>query len=173
MGNARASDSTTGCASKLQTGNAGACSTTQGFASNCHHGSGHTHNIPSIDLKHIDLTNKPLQRLIVYMMEVSIMVHSVLVGLALGVLSKRVAVLSLGSALLFHQFFEGLALGAVAVKSSVSLKTWWHLVLTFSLSCPLGAVLGIFVSNQYDAKDYWTAWVLGTLNALAAGTLLH
>lgn len=101
------------------------------------------------------------------------MVHSVLVGVALGVLQKRLAILSLGSALLFHQFFEGLALGAVAVKSEFSFKSSWHLFLTFTLSCPLGAVLGMTFAEQYDPKDYRTAWTLGLLNALAAGTLLH
>merc|ERR1719150_1034217 len=107
------------------------------------------------------------------MMEGSMMIHSVLVGVALGVLHEYVAVLSLGAALLFHQFFEGLALGAVAVKSGFSFKSSWHLVLTFTLSCPFGLVLGILFSNQYDKDDYWTAWTLGALNAFAAGTLLH
>jgi len=137
------------------------------------HSLGHTHSIPSIELQDIDLAGKPLQRFIVYMMEISIMVHSVLVGVALGVLQKRVAILSLGTALLFHQFFEGLALGAVAVKSDFSFKSSWHLFLTFTLSCPVGAVLGMSFAEQYDPKDPRTAWTLGLLNALAAGTLLH
>merc|ERR1712066_1204634 len=100
----------------------------------------------------MDLTGKPLQRFTVFMMEASIMIHSALVGLALGVLHRGVAVLSLGTALLFHQFFEGLALGAVAIKSGFSFKSSWYLFLTFALSCPLGAVLGIFVSSSYDPK---------------------
>mmetsp|Transcript_59307 Transcript_59307/g.105421 ORF Transcript_59307/g.105421 Transcript_59307/m.105421 type:complete len:317 (-) Transcript_59307:70-1020(-) len=133
---------------------------------------GHTHSIPSIELHDINFTN-PFQRFIVYMMETSIMVHSVLVGVALGVLQKRVAILSLSAALLFHQFFEGLALGAVAVKSEFSFKSSWHLLLTFTASCPGGAVLGIVFANQYDPKDSRTAWTLGLLNAVAAGTLLH
>jgi len=134
---------------------------------------GHTHGLPSIELRDIDLSGQPLRRFVVYMMEVSIMVHSVLVGVALGVLKRRVAILSLGAALLFHQFFEGLALGAVAVKSDISFKSSWHLFLTFTLSCPFGAVLGIIFADQYDPADTRTAWTLGMLNALAAGTLLH
>lgn len=134
---------------------------------------GHVHSIPCIEYKHTDLAGKPLQRFTVYMMEASIMIHSVLVGLALGVLQDSIAVCSLCAALIFHQFFEGLALAAVAVKNGFSLKSSWHLVLTFTLSCPLGAVLGIFFSSQYDAADYRTAWTLGALNAVAAGTLLH
>jgi len=91
----------------------------------------------------------------------------------LGVLHEGVAVLSLGTALLFHQFFEGLALGAVAVKSRFTFKSSWRLVLTFTLSCPLGAVLGIIFSSQFHVEDDWTAWTLGVLNAISAGTLLH
>lgn len=136
-------------------------------------GLGHTHSIPSVDLHDIDFAGKPLQRLVVYMMEASILVHSVLVGVALGVLQNRVSILSLGAALLFHQFFEGLALGAVAVKSEFSFKSSWHLFLTFTLSCPTGAALGIVYADQYDPKDYRTAWTLGIMNAVAAGTLLH
>lgn len=153
--------------------NAEDASCSEARTSSCSSGSGHTHSHPMIELQHADFDGKPLQRFTVYMMEASIMIHSVLVGLALGVLHKGVAVLSLGAALLFHQFFEGLALGAVAVKSSFNFKSSWHLVLTFTLSCPLGAVLGIIFSSQYDAKDSCTAWILGALNALAAGTLLH
>merc|ERR1712241_1041374 len=123
--------------------------------------------------QHIDLAGKQLQRFTVYMMEGSIMIHSVLVGLALGGLHKNSSVLSLGVALLFHQFFEGLALGAVAVKSSFSFKSSWHLFLTFTLSCPLGVVWGIFFSSHFDSEDHRTAWTLGALNAVAAGTLLH
>jgi len=134
---------------------------------------GHTHGLPLIELHDMDLTGQPLRRFVVYMMEVSIMVHSVLVGVALGVLQRRVAVLSLTAALLFHQFFEGLALGAVAVKSGFSFRASWHLFLTFTLSCPVGAVVGIYFARQYDPADPRTAWTLGMLNALAAGTLLH
>jgi len=141
--------------------------------SSSHSSSGHTHSFPIIELQHIELAGKPLQRFTVYMMECSIIIHSVLIGLALGVLREGVVVLSLGAALLFHQFFEGLALGAVAVKSSFNFQSSRHVVLTFTLSCPLGAVLGIFFSSQFNAKSYWTAWTLGTLNAIAAGTLLH
>jgi len=142
-------------------------------ASNYQSGHGHTHSLPLVELQHVNLAGKPLQQLTVYMMEGSIIIHSVLVGLALGVLHEGVAVLSLGTALLFHQFFEGLALGAVAVKSRFTFKSSWRLVLTFTLSCPLGAVLGIIFSSQFDVEDDWTAWVLGVLNAISAGTLLH
>jgi len=134
---------------------------------------GHTHSDPSIVLLGADVAGKPLQRFVVYMMEASIMVHSVLVGVALGVLQAGVAIVSLGAALLFHQFFEGLALGAVAVKNGFGFRSSWHLFMTFTLSCPGGAALGIFFANQYDPKDHRQAWALGMLNALAAGTLLH
>eukprot|EP00931_Biecheleriopsis_adriatica_P084195 TRINITY_DN5793_c0_g1_i1.p1 TRINITY_DN5793_c0_g1~~TRINITY_DN5793_c0_g1_i1.p1 ORF type:complete len:337 (+),score=59.58 TRINITY_DN5793_c0_g1_i1:59-1012(+) len=149
------------------------CHLEEGLLKGDEHLIGHTHTLPSVELGRIDLADKPLQRFIVYMMEMSVMVHSVLVGVALGVLQKRVAILSLGAAILFHQFFEGLALGAVAVKSEFSFASSWHLFLTFTLSCPLGGVLGIFLANSYDPTDFRTAWTLGMLNAIAAGTLLH
>lgn len=133
----------------------------------------HSHSLPSLELRELDLSGQPLRRFVVYIMEVSIMVHSVLVGLALGVLKKRVAILSLGAALLFHQFFEGVALGAVAVKSGISLVSSWHLFLSFTLSCPIGAMIGMFCADHYDPADPRTAWTLGVMNALAAGTLLH
>ena len=139
----------------------------------CEQGHGHSHSLPSLELREVDLSGQPLKRFVVYMMEVSIMVHSVLVGLALGVLKKRVAILSLGAALLFHQFFEGLALGAIAVKSGISFASSWHLFFTFTLSCPLGAMVGMFSADQYDPANPRTAWTLGVMNALAAGTLLH
>lgn len=131
---------------------------------------GHMHGLASIP--HINL-KRDLARFMLVVMECSIMVHSVLVGLALGVLRTNVEVLTLGAALLFHQFFEGLALGGVAVRLGLGFKEAWHIFLSFTLSCSFGVVLGTLLSDMYDEDDPRQAWVLGMMNALAAGTLLH
>jgi len=109
-----------------------------------------------------------------YLMELAIAVHSVLVGLGLGIITKSSgAVITLGIALCFHQLFEGIALGMVGAKAGLKGHGVVVMVLMFVVSCPLGIVLGISLQSGLDEKAPMTNWILGGLNALAAGTLLE
>lgn len=135
---------------------------------------GHRHSHFSLELHQAQTGKSMRKRMIVYAMEASIAIHAVLIGLGLGVLHGGwAAVATLGTALMVHQFFEGVALGTSAAKAGLKLKQANHLIWTFSMSCPLGGAVGIAVDNWFAPKDPRTALVLGLLNALAAGTLLH
>jgi zinc transporter 1/2/3 len=135
---------------------------------------GHRHSHASIELHGVDFRKSLGKRVMVYAMEASIAVHAVLIGLGLGVLrGSWMSVATLGTALVIHQLFEGIALGTSAVKAGLNLSQALHLVLTFTCSCPLGVALGIFLDHCFTPKDPNTALVLGVLNALAAGTLMH
>jgi len=109
-----------------------------------------------------------------YLLEVAIAVHSVLVGLGLGIITKSCgAVSTVGSALCFHQLFEGVALGMVGASAGLRGHGVMIMILMFVVSCPLGIVFGIYIESGLDKEAATTSWMLGSLNALAAGTLLE
>ena len=77
-------------------------------------------------------------------LELGIALHSVLIGVALGVAQDPAAARPLAAALVFHQTFEGFALGApddeglgrrVCCGELWWLTVWRLLVLAFALMC--------------------------------------
>jgi len=114
------------------------------------------------------------RKLVVFAMEASIALHSILIGIGLGVITLSFTkVATLAIALLFHQFFEGVALGMVAIKAKLSLRAAWHVIATFCFSCPIGGIIGIQAASVYNKNDPETDWTLGVLNGFAAGMLVH
>merc|ERR1712032_1175780 len=109
-----------------------------------------------------------------YLLELAIAVHSVLVGVGLGILTNSTgAVVTLGIALCFHQLFEGIALGMVGANAGLKGHGVMVMIFMFVVSCPFGIVLGIRLESGLDKEAAMTNWILGGLNALAAGTLLE
>lgn len=109
-----------------------------------------------------------------YLLELAIAVHSVLVGLGLGIITKSSgAVITLGLALSFHQLFEGVALGMVGANAGLRGHGVMVMIFMFVASCPMGIVIGIYLESALDKEAAITSWILGSLNALAAGTLLE
>jgi zinc transporter 1/2/3 len=84
-------------------------------------------------------------------LEFGIGVHSVLIGIALGISTEEFVPLLI--AIAFHQFFEGLALSAVMLN--IAYKQAWTAVLFlvgYVLSTPLGVVIGIFIRQACITK---------------------
>ena len=126
-----------------------------------------------------------------YMMEISIAIHSVIIGVALGGSvgkAELTTLIGLIIAICFHQFFEGLGLGIVIERARLQLgrKKMIIFALTFALTVPAGVVIGIVTSGDEPAPtiDKTTGkiipgtvdvnigqeYTLGSLNAIAAGT---
>eukprot|EP00960_Hanusia_phi_P073205 767958-Hanusia_phi.AAC.3 len=116
--------------------------------------------------------NRKPPQLMLGMLEVGVIMHSVIIGTDLGVMTQRPsAIVGLVIALCFHQFFEGLGLGTCISyvvqesggnisKNKVDLSfflscaqpltRWGQLVIlvcSFALTFPLGVVTGIFLST--------------------------
>lgn len=51
-------------------------------------------------------------------LEMGIALHSVLIGIALGVSNSPCTIRPLLAAITFHQFFEGIALGSCLIQAS-------------------------------------------------------
>ncbi|KAJ3122545.1 hypothetical protein HK098_002771 [Nowakowskiella sp. JEL0407] len=126
----------------------------------------------------IEKTNTSLERnerkSSVFVLEMGIMLHSVIIGIILGF--ARDDFIPLLIALGFHQFFEGLALSTII--SEMNFTNIRTVVLTFTAYCfstPLGVSIGI-VSYELVASSYSEQGEIittGILEAFGAGILLY
>jgi solute carrier family 39 (zinc transporter), member 1/2/3 len=115
-----------------------------------------------------------------YMMELSVAIHSIIIGVDLGSQSgvDNLPVLqALMIAISFHQFFEGLGLGATLQEAKVQLGQMKLIVfaISFALTVSIGIVIGICLTlNEGEAASTDQAnYATGCLNALAAGILIY
>eukprot|EP01038_Epipyxis_sp_PR26KG_P007248 gene7248-9880_t len=118
-----------------------------------------------------------LQQLITaYAMEVSIAVHSLIIGFDMGLLSGTANLATLAALLIaisFHQFIEGIGIGVTIIDSRHALGTIKVFIfqLIFCSTVSIGIIVGILTSSQQNESV--TPAVLGTANSLAAGSLLY
>ncbi|KAF0693012.1 Aste57867_15961 [Aphanomyces stellatus] len=108
----------------------------------------------------------------VVLFEASVAIHSILIGVDMGVASGP-TFRTLLVAICFHQFFEGVAVGTSSQGAFAQLKTSLYIALGFALTTPLGIVIGIFISNSYAPTSVAALWVRGVLHSVAAGILLY
>ncbi|KAF6996322.1 hypothetical protein CFC21_012669 [Triticum aestivum] len=111
------------------------------------------------------------QRVISQVLELGIIVHSVIIGMSLGASQSTSTIRPLVVALTFHQFFEGIGLGGCIVQAKFRLKSVLLMALFFSLTTPVGVVIGIGISSVYDENSPNTLIIQGILSAAAAGIL--
>lgn len=127
--------------------------------------------------------------------EVSIGIHSVLIGIALGVTSSS-SFVSLFIAIIFHQvrllyscccvrqtnhamllfktqFFEGIALGSSASEFGIGGKLILVFALIYSVMTPIGVAVGIGIRESLNVNSSAYLLVTGILDAIAAGALIY
>ena len=116
-----------------------------------------------------------------YMMEISIAIHSIIIGIAQGSMAGEENVQALQAfvvAICFHQFFEGIGLGTVVESARIELGQAKIIIfsLTFALTVPVGVVIGIFITNDQTLEEGPSAsqtYTTGCLNSLAAGIMIY
>ncbi|TVU19801.1 hypothetical protein EJB05_35972, partial [Eragrostis curvula] len=99
--------------------------------------------------------------------------HSVIIGMPLGASESPSTIRTLVTALTFHQFFEGIGLGGCIVQAEFRLKSVLTMGLFFSLTTPVGVMIGIGVSSNYDENSLKALITEGVLGAAAAGILIY
>ena len=126
----------------------------------------HTHNM-------LLITDKNAQRAFVktLVLEVSIAIHSVIIGVSFGGLgSDSIATIKvLMAALTFHQFFEGISLGSAIAESNLKFPIICFFAFIFAFSFSAGAIIGICTEGPSDTG----IMVQGCFNAFAAGSLIY
>ncbi|KAI8048111.1 Zinc/iron permease [Syncephalis plumigaleata] len=140
-----------------------------------HHGHQHAHN-------HADgrghachdvamLLDKDAQlRISTYILELGIALHSILIGITLGVTSV---------AIVFHQFFEGVALGSRIAEITSSKqhgdggKMAYILASIFALITPIGMAIGMGIRTSYSPRSPSALLIRGIFDAFSAGVLIY
>lgn len=117
--------------------------------------------------------NKRMRQLTECLMtEFSLSVHSVFVGLSLGV-SEGSTLVALMIALVFHQLLEGVALGCRLADSLLGPWTIFLFGLIFSISCPVGIVIGISVYSSLNPNSQSLLLMQGIFDGICGGLLLY
>ncbi|KAF0927731.1 hypothetical protein E2562_035980 [Oryza meyeriana var. granulata] len=110
-------------------------------------------------------------RVISQVFELGIIVHSVIIGISVGASESPSTIRPLVAALTFHQFFEGIGLGGCIVQARFRLKSTVTMAIFFSLTTPVGILIGIGISSAYNENSPTALIVEGILDAAAAGIL--
>ena len=137
-------------------------------------GHGHNHSRP-IALALSGEKNDMALLVKAFVMEISIALHSIIIGVAFGALGDVTELVGLLAALAFHQFFEGIALGASlqSARAQLGERKIWTFALIFALTTPMGILIGLFALPTDEAPSDNQAYAQGILNAIAAGNLIY
>ncbi|CAL9218126.1 unnamed protein product, partial [Arabidopsis halleri] len=110
-------------------------------------------------------------QVIAQVLELGIVVHSVVIGLAMGASDNKCTIRSLIAALCFHQLFEGMGLGGCILQAQYGAKISGTMVFFFSVTTPSGIALGMLLQTVYSPSSPTALIVVGVLNACSAGLL--
>lgn len=127
----------------------------------------HVHMHGADAIADIDINKAMIKAMV---MEVSIAIHSVIIGFDLGVLTDEdlPTIQALMIAFAFHQFFEGISLGTAVSATNFTLSFNFFLGCFFSLTVPFGILLGMFLTSSENGET-----IAGIANAIAAGSLMY
>ncbi|KAL8192435.1 hypothetical protein R6Q57_027620 [Mikania cordata] len=136
-------------------------------AAHTHAAHGHAHGSIS------GLSQVDRYRIVSKVLEVGIIVHSVIIGLSLGASESPKTIKPLVVALTFHQFFEGIGLGGCIFQAEFKSLAATIMGAFFSITTPLGIVIGILITNTYKEDSPTALIVEGVLNSASAGILIY
>ncbi|KAK8668261.1 hypothetical protein V6N13_105721 [Hibiscus sabdariffa] len=139
------------------------------------HGHGHGHGSAMVPQHSESSSDHNLirQRIVSQVLELGIVVHSVIIGMALGASQSAKTIKPLVAALTFHQFFEGMGLGSCISQAKFKSRAIAMMLVLFSLTTPMGIGLGMGVSKVYDENSPKALAVGGIFNSLSAGILIY
>ncbi|KAK9818907.1 hypothetical protein WJX81_002447 [Elliptochloris bilobata] len=106
-------------------------------------------------------------------LETGVAIHSVFIGIGLGVEPRLSVVQPLLIALCFHQAFEGFALGACLLKAQMRRVAFSTMAAVFATTTPLGIVIGLAIQATYDPASPTALAVAGCFDSISAGILLY
>ncbi|KAI3987465.1 hypothetical protein MKX01_017163 [Papaver californicum] len=136
------------------------------------HTHGHAHGSAFVDSAH-DTSDSSSELIRNRVLELGIVVHSIIIGIALGALENPSSIKPLVAALTFHQFFEGMGLGGCISQAKFKSKAATIMALFFSLTTPFGVGIGIGISNVYNENSPTALIVEGVFNSASAGILIY
>ncbi|XP_074332158.1 zinc transporter 6, chloroplastic [Apium graveolens] len=122
-----------------------------------------------------EMVVKIKQRLVSQVLEIGIIFHSVIIGVTMGMSQNKCTIRPLVAALAFHQIFEGMGLGGCIAQAGFSFGTTAYMCLMFSVTTPMGILLGmlVFFFTGYDDHSTNALILEGLLGSLSSGILIY
>ncbi|KAL5817235.1 hypothetical protein ACOSQ3_025613 [Xanthoceras sorbifolium] len=122
-----------------------------------------------------ELMLKIKQKLVSQVLEIGIIFHSVIIGVTMGMSQNQCTIRPLVAALAFHQIFEGMGLGGCIAQAGFSFGTVAYMCFMFSVTTPMGIVLGmiVFSVTGYDDSSPNALIMEGLLGSLSSGILIY
>jgi len=118
----------------------------------------------------VDIREK---QIVFYLVELSVAIHSLLIGFAFGLTSVN-KIIPLTFALLFHQFFEGMAISTIFLEAKFTrIKPYIVMIGLFTLTLPIGAFVGIVVRESFNDDDPISIVIQGCIDIVASGILIY
>ncbi|KAF5842242.1 zinc-nutrition responsive transporter [Dunaliella salina] len=109
-----------------------------------------------------------------HLFELGCAVHSVIIGIALGVnTDNRPVARNYFIALVFHQLIEAIALGAYIAIARLGMLKSWIFIIVYSLTVSVGIAIGIGIGDSFNESSIAALAAQGTLNGVAVGILLY
>ncbi|GFQ64642.1 zinc transporter ZIP3 [Trichonephila clavata] len=132
------------------------------FHNHSYHGHGHSHDIGQI------LQGESGIRL--GMLMVSLGIHSLFEGLALGLQTSVPVLVNLVVGVAVHELLVAFAMGVNVSRLRLTTRTALKLAFIFSASIPVGQLLGLLIGHYQSTA---AVAVSASLQGLAAGTFIH
>ncbi|XP_045613314.1 zinc transporter ZIP1 [Procambarus clarkii] len=104
---------------------------------------------------------------------VALSVHSIMEGLALGLVHKPSDVWLLFAALSSHKLIIGFCMGMELLEAKASNTSFYSSMIIFSLASPLGGLIGTLVVSMTTSATPAGVLVPTCLQGLSAGTILY
>ncbi|CAM0902743.1 unnamed protein product [Alopecurus aequalis] len=139
------------------------------------HAHGHSHGEAVVisSPEEASIADTIRHRVVSQVLELGILVHSVIIGVSLGASVRPSTIRPLVGALSFHQFFEGIGLGGCIVQANFKVRATIIMAAFFSLTAPVGIVLGIAISSSYNVHSSTAFIIEGVFNSASAGILIY
>lgn len=132
----------------------------------------HSHGGVETSVHRVD-TELLRSRVISQVLELGIIVHSIIIGIALGASETPKTIKPLVVALSFHQFFEGIGLGGCIIQAKFKARAVIIMTLFFSLTTSAGIAIGIAISKGYEENSPTALIVQGLFDSASAGILIY
>ncbi|XP_073424703.1 zinc transporter ZIP1-like [Dendrobates tinctorius] len=130
---------------------------------------GHSHNVAHARRHfHVDFNAHSSFRSFILILSLSL--HSIFEGIAIGLQSADTEVLQIAIAILIHKSIIAVSLSLLLMQSNVKIKWFVLSMVMFALMSPIGIGIGIGVM-QTQSND--SSLIQATLEGLAAGTFVY
>ncbi|CAD8116244.1 unnamed protein product [Paramecium sonneborni] len=101
-----------------------------------------------------------------YLLSITIGLHAIFEGIAIGVTTKTSDTLALGLTLMSHKWAEGWALGIAFRQSNIQKDRQIKFIICAAFLSPIGIFLGMLISNQ-------SILIIGIVQSITAGSFIY